>query len=162
MINIKLLCVGKIKEDYLKLAILEYSKRISKYANFEIIEVEDEKFPNNYSELEKQKVIDLEADKILAKLSKIKTYTLISLDLNGKEYSSTSFANRLSQIATYNSSTIVFIIGGSLGISNKILSISDELISFSKFTFPHQLIRLFFAEQIFRSFKILNNETYHH
>lgn len=162
MINIKLLCVGKIKEDYLKLAILEYSKRISKYANFEIIEVEDEKFPNNYSELEKQKVIDLEADKILAKLSKIKTYTLISLDLNGKEYSSTSFANRLSQIATYNSSTIVFIIGGSLGISNKILSISDELISFSKFTFPHQLIRLFFTEQIFRSFKILNNETYHH
>ncbi len=158
MLTINILCVGKIKENYLKEAINEYSKRLSKYCNLNIIEVSDERVPDKTSEAIIKNIKDKEADKMLAYLKK-NTYC-ISLDLKGKQVTSEEFAKRIEQISNTNSS-ITFIIGGTLGIGEEILNTSKEKICFSKMTFPHQLIRVFLLEQIFRAFKICNNETYH-
>ena len=158
MLTINILCVGKIKENYLKQAINEYSKRLSKYCNLNIIEVSDERVPDKTSEAIIKNIKDKEADKMLAYLKK-NTYC-ISLDLKGKQVTSEEFAKRIEQISNTNSS-ITFIIGGTLGIGEEILNTSKEKICFSKMTFPHQLIRVFLLEQIFRAFKICNNETYH-
>ena len=147
MLHIVCICVGKLKEDYLKNAILEYSKRLSKYCIFNIVELQDEKVPSNLSEAEKLKIIE-------------NSY-VIALDLNGKQYTSEEFSEKIEQITQY-SSHITFLIGGTLGMSNQLLSRANELISFSKMTFPHQLIRVFLLEQLFRGFKIQHNETYHH
>lgn len=159
MLHIDCICVGKLKEDYLKNAILEYSKRLSKYCIFNIIELQDEKVPTNLSEAEKTKIIEKESNNILANI-KDNSY-VIALDLTGKQYTSEGFSKKITQITNY-SSHITFLIGGTLGMSKTLLSRANELISFSKMTFPHQLIRLFLLEQIFRSFKINNNEKYHH
>ena len=158
MIHINIVCVGKIKEKYLKDAIDEYSKRLSKYCKLEIIEINDEPIPNNLSEKTAEIIKNIEGDKILAK---IKNSYIISLDLQGKQYSSEEFAEKVEKISVNSNSSISFIIGGSLGLSNFVINNSNELICFSKMTFPHQLIRLFLLEQIFRAFKIQNNETYH-
>ena len=159
MLHITLICVGKLKEDYLKNAILEYSKRLSKYCIFNIIELQDEKVPTNLSEAEKTKIIEKESNNILANI-KDNSY-VIALDLTGKQYTSEGFSKKITQITNY-SSHITFLIGGTLGMSKTLLSRANELISFSKMTFPHQLIRVFLLEQLFRAFKIENNETYHH
>lgn len=162
MLNIKIICIGKIKETPLKQLINEYHKRLTKYSKIDIIEIDDEKVPPNYSDIERNKILDIEGNKILNKLEKIgKCYTIL-LDVNSKECTSEELATKINDISTYTSSTIVFIIGGTLGTSSKVKEISNEKISFSKLTFPHQLIRLFLLEQIFRTFKINNNETYHH
>jgi len=158
MLHIDCICVGKLKEDYLKNAILEYSKRLSKYCIFNIIELQDEKVPTNLSEAEKTKIIEKESNNILANI-KDNSY-VIALDLTGKQYTSEGFSKKITQITNY-SSHITFLIGGTLGMSKTLLSRANELISFSKMTFPHQLIRIFLLEQIFRAFKISNNETYH-
>ena len=158
MIHINIVCVGKIKEKYLKDAIDEYSKRLSKYCKLETIEINDEPIPNNLSEKTAEIIKNIEGDKILAK---IKNSYIISLDLQGKQYSSEEFAEKIEKISVNSNSSISFIIGGSLGLSNFVINNSNELICFSKMTFPHQLIRLFLLEQIFRAFKIQNNETYH-
>lgn len=162
MLNIKLICIGKIKEKSLKDMISEYTKRLSKYSKLEIIEIEDEKVPINYSDIQKEKILELEGNKICEKIQKIGKCYSILLDVNSKEFTSEELAKKINDISTYNSSTLVFIIGGTLGTSDKVKKIVDERISFSKLTFPHQLIRLFLLEQIFRVFKINNNETYHH
>ena len=162
MLNIKIICVGKKKEKSLKELIDEYSKRLSKYCKLEIIEVADEKIPQSFSDLDGNKIKEKECEKIKEKIQKIGKCSIISLDLHGKEYTSEAFSKKLSDMSTYGASTLVFIIGGSLGITNELLSLSDEKISFSKMTFPHQLFRVFLLEQIFRAFKIQNNETYHH
>lgn len=162
MINIKIICVGKVKEKSLKELIDEYSKRLSKYCKLEIIELQDEKIPLNPSEADEIKVKEKECEKIKEKILKIGKSHIICLDLNGKQYSSEEFSDKLNNISTYENSTIVFVIGGSLGLTNELLSLSNEKISFSKMTFPHQLFRVFLLEQIFRAFKIQNNETYHH
>ncbi len=162
MLNIKIICVGKVKEKSLSSLISEYTKRLSKYCKLEIIEVEDEKLPNSLNENDIKKIKSTECNKILEKLSKFDKASIFFLDLKGKEYSSEEFSSKISQIATYSSSTIIFVIGGSLGLTEEILSISSTKICFSKMTFPHQLIRLFLLEQIFRAFKIQNNEKYHH
>ena len=158
MLTINIICVGKIKEKYLRDAIDEYSKRLSKYCKLDIIEINDEPIPNNLSEKTAEIIKNIEGDKILAK---IKNSYIISLDLQGKQYSSEEFAEKIEKISVNSNSSISFIIGGSLGLSNFVINNSNELICFSKMTFPHQLIRLFLLEQIFRAFKIQNNETYH-
>ena len=157
MLNINIVCVGKVKEKYLKDALLEYSKRLSKYCKLNIIEIADEPIPSSLSDKLADNIKNIEGSKIL---NTIKNSHIISLDLNGKEYSSEQFAEKLDKI-TLNNSSITFVIGGSLGLSTEVIHNSNELICFSKMTFPHQLIRVFLLEQIFRAFKINNNETYH-
>lgn len=159
MNHLNIICVGKIKESYLKDAISEYSKRLSKYALLNIVEILDEKIPTNPSEKEIENIKIKEGNKILSQIPK-DSY-VISLDLKGKQYTSEDFSKKLSDISLNYNSSITFIIGGSLGISQEVLNISNELISFSKMTFPHQLFRVFLLEQIYRGFKIINNENYH-
>lgn len=143
---IKIICLGKIKEDYLNKMIEDYKKRISKYHKIEIIELKD---TNNLEE---------EADMIEKHIGK-QDY-VISLDINGKQLDSEEFSQRIDQTFMTNS-TITFIIGSSYGIHQKIKDNSNYLLSFSKMTFPHGLFRGVLLEQIYRAFKIINNETYH-
>ena len=161
MLNIKIICIGKVKENSLKSLINEYEKRISKYAKLEIIELDDEKIPQNSSDAIEEQVKITESNKIIDKLKKYPNADVILLDLKGKSYSSEEFTQKIDYIQTYSNSNIIFVIGGSLGMSQELLNMYSDKICFSKMTFPHQLIRLFLLEQIFRAFKILNNETYH-
>lgn len=149
---IKIICLGKIKEQYLNDGIKEYTKRISKYHQIEIIELDDVGFDD------KKVVLKKEQEKILKVLNP-KDY-IITLEIEGKEESSVEFANRINNIFSQNSN-ITFIVGGSYGLSDQIKALSNYKISFSKMTFPHQLFRLILLEQIYRSFKINNNEEYH-
>ena len=149
---IKIITVGTIKEKYLKDAIDEYMKRLKKYTNIELVEVKDEGL------VEEQKAMQLEAEKISKYLSP-KDY-IITLEIEGKSFTSEEFSEKLNQIQIENSN-IVFIIGGSYGLSNEIKEKSKLHLSFSKMTFPHQLFRVFILEQIYRAYKILNNESYH-
>lgn len=160
MLHINIICVGKLKEQYLKDALNEYSKRLSKYCSLKIIEIPDEKVPETLNENIINKIKNIESDNILSHI-KSDSYT-IALDLKGKQFSSEEFSSKIENIALNQNSTINFIIGGTLGLSDKLLKQSSELISFSKMTFPHQLIRIFLLEQLFRAFKILSNEKYHH
>ena len=159
MLHIDIICVGKLKENYLKDAILEYSKRLSKYCILNIIELQDEKVPSILNDTEKQKIIYKESSNMFSHI-KEKSY-VIALDLNGKQYTSEEFSQKIQELTLLNSH-ITFLIGGTLGMSKELLENCNELISFSKMTFPHQLIRVFLLEQLFRNFKIQNNETYHH
>lgn len=159
MLTINILCVGKIKETYLKDAINEYSKRLSKYCKLNICEVADEKIPEKLSDAVIENIKTKEAKKMLEYLKK-ETYC-ICLDLKGKECSSEEFAQKIENISINFNSSITFVVGGTLGIGEEILNISKEKICFSKMTFPHQLIRVFLLEQVFRAFKILSGETYH-
>ncbi len=149
---IKLITVGSIKEKYLKDAIDEYKKRISKYTKIEIIEVKDEGL------VEPQKAIILEEEKILKHINE-KDY-LVTLEIEGKEFTSEEFAEKIDKIQL-EASNITFIIGGSYGLSQSIKDKSKLHLSFSKMTFPHQLFRVLLLEQIYRAFKINNNESYH-
>ena len=149
---IKIITVGSIKEQYLKDAIEEYKKRISKYTNIEILEVKDEGL------VEPKKAMTLEEEKILKHIND-KDY-IITLEIEGKSLSSEEFAEKLDKI-TLESSSITFIIGGSYGLSDNIKSKAKLHLSFSKMTFPHQLFRVLLLEQIYRAFKINNNENYH-
>ena len=157
MVHINIVCIGKIKEKYLKDAIDEYSKRLSKYCILNIIELNDEVIPNNASIADEQKIIEQESTKLSNALPK--GYNIL-LDLQGKEHTSVDFAQKIDSLQLSNS-TLNFIIGGSLGTSESLRNICQERICFSKMTFPHQLIRVFLLEQIYRSFKINNNEKYH-
>ena len=149
---IKIICVGKLKEKYLKDACCEYLKRLSKYTKIEIIELADSNIDNEVISLEKER------DLILKNI-KEKDY-VITLEIEGTELSSVEFSSKLDKIMISNSN-IVFIIGGSYGIHSEIKSRSNFKFSFSKMTFPHQLFRVMLLEQLFRSYKILNNERYH-
>lgn len=149
---IKLITVGTIKEKYLKDAIDEYTKRIKKYTNIELIEVKDEGL------VEESKAILLEAEKIKKHLSP-RDY-IITMEIEGKQLTSEEFSDKLNQIQIENSN-IVFIIGGSYGLSDEIKQMAKLHLSFSKMTFPHQLFRVLLLEQIYRCYKILNNESYH-
>ena len=157
--KIKIICVGKLKEKYLKDGILEYTKRLSRFCKIEIIEVNDEKIPDNASKSQEDIVIRNEGEKILKHIQKGEY--IISLCVEGKNISSTDLADNLKSITLSGNSTIAFIIGGSLGIDEKIKNMSDYKLSFSKMTFPHQLMRLILLEQIYRAFKINSNEEYH-
>ena len=159
MLNINIICVGKIKENYLKDAISEYSKRLSKFCNLNITELSDEKLPNKLNNSIINEIKNKECNKIIQAIKK-DSY-IICLDLKGKELSSEEFSAKLDNIALNFNSSITFVIGGTLGLNQEILSLANEKICFSKMTFPHQLIRVFLLEQLFRAFKISNNETYH-
>lgn len=151
--------VGKIKEKYLKDAIAEYSKRLSKYCKLEIIEVADEKTPDNASEVVEEMIRDKEAERIL-KYIKDDAY-VITLEINGKQLSSEELANKIDILGIQGTSHIVFVIGGSIGLGKDVLKRSDYALSFSKMTFPHQLMRVVLLEQIYRSYRIINGEPYH-
>lgn len=159
MLNISIICIGKIKENYLKDAINEYSKRLSKFCNLKITELPDEKLPSKINDSIINEIKNKECDKIIDAIKK-DSY-VICLDLKGKEYSSEDFSKKIEDIALNFNSSITFIIGGTLGLNEKVLSLANEKICFSKMTFPHQLIRVFLLEQLFRAFKISTNETYH-
>jgi 23S rRNA (pseudouridine1915-N3)-methyltransferase len=159
MLNINIVCVGKIKETYLKDAISEYSKRLSKFCNLNIIELQDEKLPNKLNDSIINEIKNKECSKMIQSIKK-DSY-IICLDLKGKEFSSEEFSKKIEDIVLNFNSSITFVIGGTLGLNQEILSLASEKICFSKMTFPHQLIRVFLLEQLFRAFKISNNETYH-
>jgi len=159
MLNIDIICIGKIKELYLKDAIKEYSKRLSKYCKLNIIELADEKLLNTLNDSIINKIKTIESNKIMSNL-KNDSY-VFSLDLKGKTYSSLDFSKKIDDISLNLNSNITFIIGGTLGLTDELLKKSNESICFSKMTFPHQLIRVFLLEQLFRSFKISRGETYH-
>lgn len=159
MLNINIICIGKIKENYLKEAIGEYSKRLSKFCNLKITELSDEKLPSKLYESTIQEIKDKECKKIIENIKK-DSY-VICLDLKGKEISSEELSKKIEDISLNFNSTITFIIGGTLGLTEEVLQMADYKLCFSKMTFPHQLIRVFLLEQLFRSFKIMNNETYH-
>lgn len=157
--NIKIITVGKLKEKYLKQGIAEYTKRLGSYCKLEIIEVADEKAPENLSDKEMEMVKDKEGERILAKVSD-QSY-VFALAINGKQYDSVEFANKIERLGITGQSNLTFIIGGSLGLSKNVLKRANEEISFGKLTFPHQLMRLVLVEQIYRGFRIIQGEPYH-
>ena len=157
--NISIITIGKLKEKYLKAGIDEYLKRLSSYAKIEVIEMSDEKAPEELSPAEMEQVKQKEGEKLLSKLSP-DTY-VIALAIDGKMKSSEELADSLDKLATYGKSKIAFVIGGSLGLSQAVLNRADEKLSFSKMTFPHQLMRLILLEQVYRSFRINRGEPYH-
>ena len=159
MLNIRIISVGKIKEKYFENAIKEYTKRLSRYCKLEIIEVKDEPIPEGAGVKQEKEVIDQEAAYIL-KYIKPDSY-VIALCIEGTMLDSEALSNKLSQLGIQGSSNIVFIIGGSLGLSERIKKIANLKLSFSKLTFPHQLMRIILLEQIYRGFRIMHGEPYH-
>lgn len=157
--KITLITVGKIKEKYFTAAIDEYKKRLGRYTQIEIIEVPDEKTPDGAGEKIEQQIKDIEGERILSKI-KDQSY-VIAMTIEGKAYDSVGLSQHIEQLQVSGKSHLVFIIGGSLGLSKKVIKRADEEISFSKLTFPHQLMRVILMEQIYRSFRIMNHEPYH-
>lgn len=157
--KITLITVGKIKEKYLKDAIAEYSKRLSRYCKLEIVEVADEKTPDNASDTVEDAIRDKEGERIL-KYIKEDAY-VITLEIAGKMLTSEEMAEKIDKLGVQGTSHIIFIIGGSIGLGREILKKSDYALSFSKMTFPHQLMRVILLEQIYRSYRIINHEPYH-
>lgn len=157
--KITILAVGKIKEKFYTEAVKEYSKRLSRYCRLEIIEVADEKTEENASRHEEDLIREKEAER-LGKYIKNGAY-VIALAIEGKQYSSEEFSAKIQCLGLRGESHIVFIIGGSIGLAPAILQNAKELLSFSKMTFPHQLMRVVLLEQIYRGFRIMNGEPYH-
>ena len=157
--RIKIYAIGKIKENYLKIGIDEYLKKIRPYAQIEIVELNDEPIPNNPNNSEIELAKNKEGDKVLS-LLKNNEY-LIGLDLNKKEFDSVEFANYINTKLVDSGASISFVIGGSYGLSDELKKRCNDSISLSKMTFLHQMTRLILLEQIYRAFKILRNETYH-
>lgn len=159
MINITLLCVGKVKESYFTEAIAEYEKRLRKFAKVEIIEVADERIPETPAEADLLKVLDVEGKRLLAKIPR--DAFVLTLEIEGKEMTSPDLADLIAKVGTYETSKLVFIIGGSLGLAKEVKQVANTALSFSKMTFPHQLMRVVLLEQIYRAFTILNHIAYH-
>ena len=157
--KITVITVGKIKEKYLKDAIAEYAKRLSKYCKLEIVEVADEMTPDNASKVVEDMIRTKEGERIL-KHVKEDAY-VITLEINGKQLSSEELAGKIEKLGVQGTSHIVFIIGGSIGLGKEVLDKSNFALSFSKMTFPHQLMRVVLLEQIYRSYRIINGEPYH-
>lgn len=157
--NIDIISIGSIKEKYFTDAIKEYSKRLKTYVNLNIIEVPEHKLPNNASAAQIEEGMEKEAENIISKLNE--SAYIISLCIEGKEFSSEKLAGAIENLAVDGYSNISFIIGGSHGLSNKIKDMSNLKLSFSRMTFPHQLMRVILIEQIYRSFRIIKNEPYH-
>lgn len=157
--KISILCVGKIKEKYFSDAIKEYTKRLSRYVKLDIIEVPDEKTPDNASEKDEIIIKDKEAERLLKHLSD--DDYLVALAIDGKQMDSVAFSKKLDQFGLKGEKHVVFVIGGSLGLAQSILTRANEKISFSKMTFPHQLMRVILLEQIYRGYRIIRNEPYH-
>lgn len=157
--KITLITVGKIKEKYLKDAIAEYSKRLSKYCKLEIIEVADEKTPDNASEVVEESIRQKEGERIL-KYIKDDAY-VITLEIGGKMLDSVELSTKIENLGIQGTSHIVFVIGGSIGLGKEVCERSNYALSFSKMTFPHQLMRVILLEQVYRSYRIIAGEPYH-
>ena len=157
--NIKIICVGKLKEKYWKQGIAEYSKRLGKFCKFEIDEVRDEKAPEKIREEQMENVKKTEGERILGKI-KDRDY-VYALAILGKERTSEEFASEIENLTTYGRSDLAFVIGGSLGLSEDVLKRADSQISFGRFTMPHQLMRLVLTEQIYRAFMSNSGSPYH-
>lgn len=157
--NITIVSIGKLKEKYLKQGIEEYTKRLRAYAKIEIIEVPDEKAPETLSKSEEEQVKQAEGERLLNKIPQ--DAYVVALAIEGKQLSSEELAKTLDDLAVYGKSKIVFVIGGSLGLSGKVLQRANLKLSFSKMTFPHQLMRLILVEQVYRAFKMNRGEPYH-
>ncbi|MGX7052221.1 23S rRNA (pseudouridine(1915)-N(3))-methyltransferase RlmH [Leuconostoc palmae] len=157
--NIKLITVGKLKEKYLKEGIAEYRKRISRFSKFEMIELPDEKTPENASEVQNQQIMSKEAMRINAKIGP-RDYVIV-LAIEGKQLPSEKFSEKLADITVSGYSNITFIIGGSLGLDKHIKERADMKVSFGLLTLPHQLMRLVLVEQIYRAFMIQQGSPYH-
>ncbi len=157
--KITLITVGRIKERYLREAVAEYSKRLSRYCRLEILETADEKTPEDAGESAEAAVRDKEGKRIL-KLIREDAY-VITLEIQGKMLASVELADKIEGLGISGSSHIVFVIGGSIGLSKEVCARSDYALSFSRMTFPHQLMRVILLEQIYRSFRIIHGEPYH-
>ena len=157
--KITLVTVGKIKERYFEDAIKEYSKRLGRYCRLDIIQVQDEKTPDGAGEAMERQIKDKEGQRILSNI-KDGAY-VIALAIEGRMLSSEELASRLQKLGVDGISHIVFVIGGSLGLSKKVLERADYKLSFSRMTFPHQLMQMILLEQIYRSYRIMNHEPYH-
>lgn len=156
--NITIICAGKIKEKYFTAAIDEYSKRMSRFAKFSIIELPDEKIPDNASEREEESIKSKEGKAMLSKMRD--SDYVVAMCIEGTQLDSVELAQRIEKISM-NSSSIIFVIGGSLGLSDEVKKRANLRLSFGKITLPHQLMRVVMCEQIYRAFKINNNEQYH-
>lgn len=157
--KITILCVGKIKEKFYRDAISEYSKRLSRYAKMEIVEVADEKTRDQASEGEMELVKQREGERLLASMKE--DGYVVCLAIEGKMLDSVELSEKIEGLGVAGNSHIYFVIGGSLGLSKQVLSRADYLLSFSKMTFPHQLMRVILLEQIYRAYRIMNHEPYH-
>lgn len=157
--NITVLCVGQVKEKFYRDAIAEYSKRLSRYGKLHIIEVADEKTKENASEIEIEAILQKEGERILKHVKD--GDFCITLEIQGKSLDSVALAEKIQRLGVRGHSSLVFIIGGSLGLSDDVKRRSDFALSFSPMTFPHQLMRVILLEQIYRSFRIIHNEPYH-
>ena len=157
--NITIFSVGKIKEKFYRDAIAEFEKRLGRYCRLKMIEVSDEKTPQDASKAEEEMILEKEGRKLLSSFPE--HIYLIALDIRGKSYSSESFADHLAGLGLSGRSSIGFVIGGSLGLSKEVLDRADARISFSEMTFPHQMMRLILLEQIYRAFRINHGEPYH-
>ncbi|SEQ24156.1 23S rRNA (pseudouridine1915-N3)-methyltransferase [Lachnospiraceae bacterium NE2001] len=163
--KIDILCVGKIKEKFYRDALDEYKKRLSRYATLNIIEVADEKTPDNASENVIDGILSKEAERLLKYIPDATgegtdTY-VITLEIKGKQLTSEQLAKQIESLGINGVSHLIFIIGGSLGLHNSVISRSNYHLSFSPMTFPHQLMRVILLEQIYRSYRIINHEPYH-
>lgn len=157
--RISILCVGKVKEKFYRDAIDEFSKRLSRYCKLEIIEVADEKTPDNASDIEVKQIKDKEGERILKNI-KDDAY-VVTLCIDGKQLDSEELADKIALLGVRGTSHICFIIGGSLGLADAVVKRADYKLSFSKMTFSHQLMRVILLEQIYRAYRIINKEPYH-
>ena len=157
--KITVIAVGKIKEKYLKDALAEYSKRLSRYCKLEIIEVADEKTPDQASEAAEDLIRAKEGERILKHIRD--DMYVITLEIGGKMLTSEEFADKIETLGVQGKSSIAFVIGGSIGLGKEVLKRSDFALSFSKMTFPHQLMRVVLLEQVYRGYRIMNGEPYH-
>lgn len=157
--KIKMITVGKLKEKYLKEGIAEYSKRLGRFTKLEIIELPDEKTPDQASEAENQKILEKEADRILSKIGEREF--VVALAIEGKQFPSESFSKVIQDTTLKGFSDITFVIGGSLGLAPSVKKRANLLMSFGQLTLPHQLMRLVLIEQIYRAFMIQQGSPYH-
>lgn len=157
--NITVVCIGKLKEKYWTEAVQEYSKRLSKYCTLSINELKEEKASDNPSAAEEMAIKEAEGRSILKQIKK--DAYVIALEIQGKELTSEALSEKMQGLAVSGKSDVAFVIGGSIGLSEEVLARADYRLSFSRMTFPHQMMRVILLEQIYRGFKIMRNETYH-
>lgn len=157
--KISILCVGKVKEKFYRDAIDEFAKRLSRYCKLEIVEVADEKTPDQASDIEVKQIKDKEGERLLKNI-KDDAY-VIALCIDGKQLDSEELSSKIESLGVQGTSHICFVIGGSLGLADEVISRANFKLSFSKMTFPHQLMRVILMEQIYRAYRIMNNEPYH-
>jgi rRNA large subunit m3Psi methyltransferase RlmH len=159
--NIEIICIGNLKEPWLKDAEKEYLKRLSPYLKLTITELSETKLPKNSGKAEEEAVKEKEGEALLNSIEKYRDAFVFALDMRGKQFSSEKFSEQISELTLQGKSTFVFLIGGSLGLSEKTRKKADKILSFSEMTFPHQLMRVILLEQIYRSQKIQRGEPYH-